>query len=524
MVAAAALVHGGAVGASFISLDDDIHVYGNSHVMAGITAGGVAWSFRLGGGGTYFHPLTWLSLMLDRTIFGPEPWGFHLVNVLLHAANAVLLLLVLHRATTRLAPSAGAALLFAVHPLGVEAVAWVTERKTLLAAFLGLGAVLAHVAYAARPSLRRLAVVTALLAASLLAKPSFVTMPLLLLAMDVWPLRRLRPEGRSDAEAERFPRTTLRAALLEKVPLAAACAASLAVSLLSTQEPPGGPVPASAVSATGFDLPLGLRAANAIASIPRYLAAAAWPAGLSALHPFPVHVPAARAVAGAAIVLAMTAVAVAGWRRSPWFLSGWAWFLAALAPTLGLAQAGLWPGWAERFAYLALIGLAFAASFAVAALAERSRTARIAACAVSGAALVALALAARAQVAFWRDSETLFRHAVEVEPLAPEMHYKLGETLMDAGRLDEAERALAEAVRLAPWQPWAQSRLGALRLRRGLVGEAEAAYREAIRWDPNCPDALIGLARLLREAGRGDEARPFFARYAAVRADPSRPR
>ncbi len=520
VAAAVAISHGSALRAGFVAFDDDAYVYQNPQVMAGLTPGSAAWAFGLERRGPYYHPLAWLSLMLDRTLFGPEPWGFHLTNVLLHAGTAILLLLFLARATGRLGPALLATLLFAVHPLTVEAVAWTAERKAVLAAFFGMAAILAYAAHAARPSWKRLSAVTALLAASLLSKPGLNVLPLLLLALDVWPLRRLRLDGAPEAGEPRFPRVTFRAAVLEKVPPALVSAALLAVSLAAAEELEyygNVPPPPGAATGTGWLAPPAVRVANALASIPRYLAAAAWPSGLAVLHPYPASVPLATVIAGAAVVLAITAAAALAAPRRPWLLAGWLWFLVTLSPFLGLRQAGLWPGWGERFAYVPLVGLAMAAAFGAAEVAERLRPPRGAAFAAAAIPVAALAVACRIQVAHWRDSEALFRRAVAVEPLAAEMHHDLGATLLRQGRLPEGRAEIETAVRLSPWHASAQCALAALLLAEGRARDAEERYREALRWDPNDRGALFGLAELLRRTGRSDEARPFYLRHAAVR-------
>jgi protein O-mannosyl-transferase len=509
VVVAVALAHGGALSAGFVSLDDPIYVVENPYVRGGLSARSIEWAFRPGTE-TYFQPLSWLSLMLDVELFGVSPAALHAGNVVLHAIGAVLLLLVLARTTRRLGASLAATLLFAVHPLTVEAVTWVTERKTVLATAFGLAALLAWVRHLERPSRGRAALAVGLYAASLLAKPSLVIFPALLLVLDFWPLGRIRvPFARPSTLALRAYARGERergwgALLLEKMPFVVVAAASLALVLASTAQ------------ITTTDRTLGVRVANAIVSIPRYLSAAFWPARLTVFHPFPVSVPAGDVVIGLAVIAAVTAGAIAAARRAPAVLAGWAWFLVALAPVLGLHRAGLWPAWADRFAYVPLMGLAIAVAFGVADAIRGIAAARVPAAVAAACAVVALGVGTREQVRHWTSSATLFGHGVEMEPDNAVLRYGLGTAYAVEGRFADAERELAEAVRLAPPYARAWGQLGAVKGILGREAQAEVALREAVRLDPRDLDAVWSLAELLAFTGRMDEARPLYARYAQL--------
>lgn len=496
--------HGGIGDAQLLTFDDLLYVTGNPQVQGGLTADGFRWAFRTDQPRTYFHPLTWLSLMADRELFGPGPFGFHAVNVALHAVAAVLLLLALSRATGRLLPSLAAVILFAVHPLTVESVMWVAERKTVLSGALGFGALVAYVAYARAPSRRRMAIVALLFGSSLLAKPGLVLLPVLMLVLDFWPLGRLRLPGAEHRAAPGWrPPGRL---LAEKVPLAALSAASLAISILSVQRAiQQGPPPPSFT----------VRLANALATLPEYLRAAFWPSDLSVFHPYPATVPAASVVAGVALLVTISAVAVATAARRPWILAGCCWFLVALVPYLGFMQAGLWPAWADRFMYVPLVGIAVAVAFEAAELAGRARAHRLAALAAVAAA-TALGVATRAQGAHWRTSEALYRRAVAIEPRSAVMHFNLGTEFATTGRHAEARRHLGAAIDLAGSYPDAQAQLGAVAAAQGRLAEAEAHQRKALEGNPNHKEALYNLAHLLRWQGRSRDALPYFARFLQV--------
>lgn len=508
---AVAAAHGGALGHGFVTFDDDIYVTNNPQVKPGLTAEGAAWAVRIEPRKTYYHPLTWLSLMLDAEVFGVQrPWGFHLTNLLLHAATAALLLLILARATGRLGPSLAAALLFAVHPLTVEAVSWVTERKSVLSAALGLGAILAYVRYAERPGRVRLATVVALQAGSLLAKPTFVILPALLLLLDVWPLGRARlPAAIStNTLSPRAEARPLRVLLVEKLPFLLLSLVSSVLTVYSTSVADGSPkvvVP-----------PLGLRLENAVASFSSYLGASFWPGSLSAFHPFPHHVPLAKVTAGFALVALLSSAALAAWRRVPATVVGWVWFLVALAPALGVKQSGLWPAWADRFAYVPLMGLAIAVAFAATDLTSLVRLPPLLRPILAAATIAALSVATRSQVAVWSDSFSLYRRAISVEPGSAEMHMNLAAATIDAGRLSDAEPMLKQVLAIEPEWRTAHVQLGALYMSQLRWTEAEHHLREAVRLDPRQVESLFNLAELLRLTGRADEARPLYARFALI--------
>lgn len=468
---AVAVAHGPALSAGFVAFDDDLYVYANPQVQQGLTQESIGWAFRLEPRSTYYHPLTWLSLMLDATVFGPGPFGFHLMNVLLHATSAALLLLLLSRATGLAGPSTGAALLFAVHPLTVESVAWVTERKATLSTALLLGAMVAYVRFSEGPSRRRLAPVLALVVAAVLAKPAAVVAPALMLVLDFWPLGRLHGvQGCVVGGRE------VRRAILEKLPIVGVALAALVPSLVSQ----------GLLVATGpkGDWPMGIRVQNAFASIPSYLGAFVWPEGLSVYRLFPERIAIASVLHAALLVLAISALVAWAARRWPFLPAGWAWFLVALGPYLGIVRNGLWPRWADRFAYVALIGLAIAASFGLHAIIRDARNGRRLAAALAIAAVLPLALAARAQGAHWQDSLALFSRGAAQEPGSYVMNFGLARELVKLGRLPESLPALEASLRIYPTSAAAHVLYAGVLARLGRPVEAAIHYQEALRLDP----------------------------------------
>jgi hypothetical protein len=473
----------------FVAFDDPRYVLDNPHVLAGLSWPGVRWAFSTTFAANW-HPLTWLSLMLDVEVFGPDPGWMHRVNLLWHCADTVLLFLVLRAATGSTWRPALVAALFAVHPLHVESVAWISERKDVLSAFFWLSAMAAWVRYARRPAVGRYLLVAAAMALGLLAKPMVVTLPAVLLLLDVWPLGR--------ADPERPWRSWAPGLLLEKLPLLALSLASSAMTLMAQSG--GGAVAASA------RLPLAARMGNALVAWVWYLWKSFWPASLTAFHPHPAMSPGgipAWKVAGAASLLA--AISALAWRerrRRPWLAAGWAWFLVTLLPVIGLVQVGR-QGMADRYAYLPIVGIFVMVAWSLPAASAPSR---VAIAAVAGAAVLALAVAARAQVETWRDTESLFSHATAVDHDNWLAWGNLGLWHFDRGRRDEALRAFLEAVRSAPWDADGWANVAACHAAEGRWGQAADALERAVALRPGDEDDLGHLAIAAARAGRPGRA------------------
>lgn len=511
VLALVAVAHGGTLWNDFVAFDDDLYVFDNELVQGGLSPGSVRAAFALDAPQTYFHPLTWLSLAMVRQLFGPGPLGFHLANLVLHAMTALAMMLFLSRSTGRPLASTLASCLFAVHPLTVEAVAWAAEHKTVLSTALGMLAILAYEVHARRPVWWRLVPVGILLALSLLAKPGLVVLPGLLLVLDVWPLRRIAALGGAiatggSARAVAYPKLGWGALLLEKLPL-------MAVSL-------GGAVLAlTSVSRIAALRPaMGVRIANALAALPSYFSAIFWPLELGPYHLYRVVVRVGPTAAGALMLVTLLLLAAVAARRGSAIFLGIAWFLIALLPYTGLAQNGMWPAWADRFAYVPLMGVAIAVTFGADELAKRSRHLARAWVGLAAATVVALAIATRSQVAVWRDSVTLFQRAVEVEPAATLMRVNLGAALVTAGRHSEAVEAMKQAMIVSPLNARGHAILGLARSALGQDRKAEASFQVALRLDPAEVEALRGMGDLLARAGDPRRAAAYYGRMGEVSA------
>jgi tetratricopeptide (TPR) repeat protein len=497
------------LGHGFVDYDDDVYVYRNPHVVRGFDGGGVAWAFT-STDALNWHPVTWLSLELDSEVHGlstdAPPYaksarGFHATSLLLHAANTALLFLLLARLTGANGRSAFVATLFGLHPLHVESVAWVAERKDVLCAFFGILAIFAYAAWAESRSKAHYALAALLLAAGLGSKPMLVTLPLLFLALDLWPLRR---------SAEGWSRL-----VREKVPLFALAAASAAITFLVQSR--GGAV------RTIESIGLGARLSNAAVATVAYLMKTIAPAKLAVFYPHPGAGLDTGKVALACVAIALaTALAIRCARTRPYVTFGWAWYLVSLLPVIGIVQVGA-QAMADRYTYLPLIGpfvaIAWGVSDAVSA-ALGARTAKALLAAVSVGVLVVLGFLARAQIGVWKDSETLFRHALACTKDNWIAHNDLGLALLEARRTDEAMTELEAALRIRPEYFDARVNLGRALLQKGRNDDARTVLQEAVRANPASAEAQTNLGIALALDGELEEGIGHLRK--AVELEPER--
>jgi len=500
LAAAVAAVYGRSLSFGFVGYDDPDFLERNPQVSAGLTGAGAAWALTAVVAANW-HPVTLLSHMLDAELFGTRAAGHHATNLAFHALNACLLFAGLCAATRARWPSAFAAALFALHPLNVEAVAWVSQRKTLLSTTFALLVLLAWGAWARRRGAWRYGLVAGLLALGLAAKPMLVTLPLALLLVDFWPLGRLR------AARELWLR------LAEKLPLLLLGAAAAAVAF-QVQRASGAMGPVDLATALRVGLP------NAVLSLAWYLSKALWPAGLAVHYPHPWlpgsggTPPGALELLGAAAVLAAASLALLASRR-PAAVAGWLWFLGTLVPVLGFVQVGT-QATADRYAYLPGIGLWVLVSWLGAELAPRL-PARALVAALAVGVLGALGVASFAQTAHWRDSRSLYARAVQVSPRDTAMLFNLGNTLREAGDLEGAIDLYRRSLEVDPGRLEARVQWGVTLVQARRPAEAEEQYRRALSADPDHAAAHYNLALLLGQRGELDQAIEHFERVLSVR-------
>ena len=476
----------------YVAYDDDQYVYKNPWVQAGLTAYNVGWAFT-----TFFysnwHPLTWISYMLDFSLFGSNPGAQHLVNVALHLASTLLLFFALTRMTRQPWRCAVVAAIFAVHPLHVESVAWISERKDVLSTFFEMLTLLLYVRYTAKPGTRSYLAVAAAFALSLLAKPMAVTFPFVLLLLDYWPLRRLDWPLKAAA---------LRPLFMEKVPLLAMAAVASVLTFLA-QRGYG-----AVVSLNRFPLPA--RAANAAIAYVSYMVKTVWPADLAVLYP--ARGPEFGSAVTALLILAALTWAALRWvKPRPYLAVGWFWYLGMLVPVIGLVQVGT-QAMADRYTYVPMVGLSIALAWTVADLVEHRPALRMVTAAATILALVVLAVASYRQATYWKSSRTLFEHTLAVTTDNSIIQNNLGVIMAGEGNTVEAIKLYRKALATAPEYAEAHANLGHQLLNLGQLDQAQTSLTRALDLSPDLPLAEADFGLLLAARGEFEGARRHLER------------
>lgn len=467
----------------FVNFDDPQYITANATVQSGLTWDGVRWAFTTIHAANW-HPLTWLSHMVDVELFGHErAAGHRAVNLLLHLLNCVLVYLALWRLTAAQWRSTLVAVLCAIHPLHVESVVWIAERKDLLSACFGLAAIWLYAGFARRRTLTAYLLVLTCFALSLLAKPMLVTLPCVLLLLDYWPLQRMT-------------RTAIASVFIEKIPLFLMSAASCVVTMLAQR---------SAGAQDAIDVSLGARLANAVVAYSTYLFKTVWPTDLAVLYPHPIHWPWQDMAISAAALVVITAIAL--WlRHRRDLLIGWLWFLGTLVPVIGLVQVGR-QSMADRYTYIPLIGVFIMAAWSLPAFREGREWISATVTAAIIFCCAGLMLTTRMQVERWHSSVTLFEHAVAVTTNNALAHNNLGEALLREGRAGVALEHFARAVEIEPNYGLARTNLGGALLSQNRGGEALPHLREAVRLRPDFPQSHILHGLALADRGLLPQAR-----------------
>jgi tetratricopeptide (TPR) repeat protein len=534
--------------AGFIHLDDDVYVTANPQVTSGLTLTGAVWAFTSTHAANW-HPLTWLSHMLDCQLYGLNPAGHHASSVLLHLSTVLLLFIVFQRMTGTLWQSGFVAALFALHPLHVESVAWVAERKDVLSTLFWVLTMGAYARYAEGRAAGQSAasrergvrgkrgsylLVLLFFALGLMSKPTLVTLPFVLLLLDYWPLGRM---GRT------INKDRLRPLVLEKLPLFMLSAVSSAVTFLVQRS--GGAVGLLEL------LPLEQRIANALVSYVAYIGKMLWPWHLAVYYPYDENLPLWQVVGAALLLLAITAAVVRFGRKRPYLRVGWFWYLGTLVPMIGLVQVG-GQAMADRYTYVPMIGLFVMIAMAVPEVLNRWRCRKKVMALSAGIILVALLAVGRSQASLWRNSIRLFDHSLaaasdnylirnnlgnalermgrvdeaighyreslRIAPGNAEVYFNLANAISRKGKAHEAIALYAEALRLRPDYAEAHNNLGSELDRLGQIADAMAHYREAVRLKPDYVEAVSNVGVALAKQGQAAEALPYFEK--AIRIDP----
>lgn len=478
----------------FVIYDDQSYITRNPVVQSGLTPQTISWAFTSYETGNW-HPLTWLSHMLDTELFGKmNPRAVHMENVALHALNAVLLFLLLRGITDAVRLSAVVALLFAIHPLRVESVAWAAERKDVLSTLFALLAMIAYARYANRPHFVRYALVAWAFACSLMAKPMFVTLPFLLLLLDYWPLGRIgrRADDISQHAMEHpdsigWRGSVIARLLIEKIPFLLMAIASSVMTYIAQKT--GGAVHQL------DDLPIIPRIENAIVSYTRYIGKIFWPTDLVALYPLQTDWPNAVVLTSLAVLLVISIIAVVQWRRKPFFIVGWLWFVGTLVPVIGLVQVGS-QSIADRYTYFPSIGLLIMVVWSVAEFAPR-RAARTGLAAATLAVAVVLSALTWRQTKVWLDAETLYTHALEHTTGNWVMQMNLGLVRYQAGDAEAALERFEESIRIKPDSPEPRQCAAHALISLGRIQDAMREFHAAIERQSSDPETFNNFAWLL---------------------------
>ena len=461
------VVFGQTLGHDFVNYDDPKYVYENTKITSGLSMTGIAWAFTHIHSENW-HPLTTISHMLDCQLYGLKAGGHHFTNALLHSIAAILLFLTLQYMTGAFWRSAFVAAVFAIHPLRVESVAWIAERKDVLSGVCFMLTLLAYVHYVRAPSIGRYLFVAVVFAFSLMSKPMLVTLPFLLLLLDYWPLSRIRDPS-SDI------RRRLLTLVVEKIPLIALSAVSSVVTFLAQR------------GAVGWteQLPVLARINNAVVSYVAYIWQMLWPVKLAVFYPHPENrLQPWEIILSLLLLLGITAAAIALRKQRPYFITGWLWYLGMLVPVIGLMQVG-WQGRADRYTYLPQIGLYIVAAWAVSDLTALWRRQRTILSAAAILTIAVLSWRAWVQTSYWRDSETLFMHALAVTSNNDVAENNLGIVFLRKGKLDDAISLLQAAVDLRPENSPAHENLAKALLQKGQVADALVHYRKLLELQPD---------------------------------------
>jgi Tfp pilus assembly protein PilF len=482
LIALTWLVFGQTLGHEFVNYDDGSYVYGNPNIARGLSLHGIAWAFTRVHSQNW-HPLTTISHMLDCQLFGLNPAGHHFTNVLLHSIAVLLLFVVLHNMTGNIWRSAFVAAVFALHPLRVESVAWIAERKDLLSGVFFMLTLAAYARYARLPLFGRYLTMSILFACGLMSKPMLVTTPFVLLLLDYWPLQRI-------VDLRSFRRM-----IIEKVPLLLLSAASCVATILAQRQATG----------STEELPLLWRINNALVTCVTYIWQMFWPTRLTVFYPHPENQLSILQVFGAAIFLIAISILVIILRRQrPYLLTGWFWYLIMLVPVIGVFQVGM-QSHADRYTYLPHIGLYLVVTWSVAEMSILRGRKEIL-FSVSSVVLLALGLCAWRQTTHWKNSETLWRHALAVTPNSDVAQAGLGGVLLDQGKVDEAIEQFERALSIRPDNAQAHSALGNALLKKGDAAQAIVHWQKSLELQPESVETRDQLGATLAQQGRLKEA------------------
>jgi Flp pilus assembly protein TadD len=493
----------------FVSFDDGLYVTDNPIVQAGITFDGIQWAFGFNDI-AYWHPLTWLSHMLDCHLFGLDAGKHHLTNVIFHIANSLLLFFAGMRLTGRVGPSALVAALFAIHPINAESVAWVAERKNVLSTFFGMLALLSYSFYTNKPAWGKYTLTLLTFALGLMVKPALVTLPFIFLLLDFWPLRRLHPEpligsgsfGFKIPDRTRLKQSNLWPVIVEKIPFFALSGVSLVLTIVSAQH--------HGIVVSAQQIPIYFRIANALVSYMTYIGKLLWPSHLAVFYPYPQTIPVWLWLGAGIWLVCISMITIRFRKQMPFLIVGWLWYLGTLIPHLGFVQAGIWPAMADRWAYVPFIGLFIMIAWGGFALWSRFPKSKVG-LAVSGGILIsAFVIVSWIQVGYWMNSIRLYQHAAAVTENNDVAHNNLGAAYFNAGRVDKAIFHFVEALRIMPGFSAAHANLNKALSARAMNTDVAAKMKKLIELYPAVAALKFNLGNLYRNRNDFDTAMVYY--------------
>ena len=493
LIAATLAVYWKITNHEFINYDDGLYVTENSHVQAGLTFKNIKWAFTTGHAANW-HPVTWLSHMLDYELYGLNPMGHHWMNLQIHIINSILLFIVLKMMTGAVWKSAFVAALFALHPLHVESVAWISERKDVLSTFFWILSMWAYVRYVKQSDKKRYFLLILFFILGLMSKPMLVTLPFALLLLDFWPLSRFQSSTKGYYD---FNHKTIAGLIWEKLPLFLLTTVSILVTFFVQQE--GGAVK----SLEAF--PLTLRFANALFAYLSYLGKTIWPQNLALIYPYPSISIFWQIILLLPALICISVLVIKSARGFPYLATGWLWYLGTLVPVIGLIQIG-YQSMADRYTYIPLIGIFIIFSWGMQDIFPRRQNKKILLALIASLTITSFMVCTWFQVCYWQNSTVLLKHTINVTHNNSMAHYVFGLALEQQGKLDEAVLQYNEALYIKPEFARAHNVLGAAFLRNGKLKKAIYHFNEAVNINPNYAKAHNNLAIALLTKGKFEEA------------------
>jgi tetratricopeptide (TPR) repeat protein len=495
----------------FINYDDPVYVTENPRVLEGLNWESIKWAFTSIYGSNWF-PLTWLSLMLDRQLFGVNPGTFHLINVVLHTVNAIVLFIILSRCTKDIWPSFFTAVVFGLHPLHVESVAWIAERKDVLSTLFWMLTMLGYIRYVEKPTVRRYMIVLAAFIAGLMSKPMLVTLPFVLLLVDYWPLQRIRLSRniRQENPDQRNNTRTISFLVLEKVPLFVLSAASCVMTLIAQK---------SKGAVSSFEvLSLSDRLTNALVSYTSYIGKMFWPTGLAIFYPHPQdNIPLLKIVISTMILFAVSLAVIFSCRKKRYLLVGWLWYLGTLVPVIGLVQVGA-QAMADRYAYIPVIGLSIMIAWSVRDIVSKWRYKNVIVVTAGVLICATLMVCTYRQLRYWQNNETLFTHTLDVTSDNYIAHNNIGIALAGDGDLEQAMKHFKETLKIKPRDTDALFNLAGALVKLGKPNEAMVHYNRVLELKPD--DAQTYNALAIVQVQQGDYVQAISIYRKALQKNP----